>query len=144
MCSWVLGGEQCYLHLIGQSQCWHMHLQQPYPRLNWSSMSCTDISVPNQSSLIPRPQGKQSGNEAISTLDTHKELELAVMGLLLAPEQPSCRQATSASVIPNESSHTVPHCSQRKISRRPDVQVVLEFDPLASLRSPIPSAAVKT
>ena len=26
------------------------------------------------------------------------------------PEKPICRQATSASVKPNESSHTVPHC----------------------------------
>ena len=36
-------------------------------------------------------------------LVTHKELSLAVVGLLLAPVKPICRQATFPSVKPNES-----------------------------------------
>ena len=45
---------------------------------------------------------------------------------------PSCRQATLASGVPQKSSHTVPHTLLLHISTRP----WLEFDPPRSLMSP--------
>ena len=53
---------------------------------------------------------------------------------LEAPENPSCLQATLASVEPKPSSHTVPHSPHKKISSRPAFTVVK--DESTSLKPP--------
>ena len=61
-----------------------------------------------------------------------------IMSILIpVGEKPSCLQATLASGVPHESSHTVPHCMLLQISTLPSI----EFDPTRSLMSPFEQRA---
>ena len=64
--------------------------------------------------------------------DSVKGIILIKVTTLPVEANPSCRQATLASGVPQKSSHTVPHTLLLHISTRPS----LEFDPPRSLISP--------
>ena len=59
-------------------------------------------------------------------IDYAWDLEMKVWVTMYVPvaENPSCRQATCASTVPQKSSHTVPHCPFRQTSTRPSLSVV--------------------